>query len=293
MVSEKNKMKNKKKASQKRREEVASFLCRDENSRMLSDTAVQRGTDLQTAEELYNFLKDQPSSIKYFWISEEDIVKYDESVPTNVPAVKGTLKIHQVTSEEPALIQWREISCFCARPLICKCYEPSPADFRNLSENLPSTNCQQDLKGKFIMVRYESKPFVGQVIQVVGEEVEVSCMQQLDLLLMIRSDEDRQQAKTSRMNEHIGKTKQRVQCQFHGACVFEPEEKQECSISAIEDLGKQEAGLQSQFTTFMSQKKTRDVSSKGATRKTLSKMPKPNNPDRGMQRQTKKQTFKP
>lgn len=29
-------MKNEKKASQKRREEVASFLCRDENSHMLS-----------------------------------------------------------------------------------------------------------------------------------------------------------------------------------------------------------------------------------------------------------------
>ena len=44
-------------------------------------------------KNIYNFLKDQPSSIKYFWISEEAIVKYDESVPTNVPAVKGTLKI--------------------------------------------------------------------------------------------------------------------------------------------------------------------------------------------------------
>ena len=79
------------------------------------------------------------------------------------------------------MIQWREISCFCARPDICKCYDPSPVDFHNISEELPSTstNCQQDLKGKFILVRYESKPFVGQVIQVVGEEVEVSCMQQL------------------------------------------------------------------------------------------------------------------
>ncbi len=104
-----------------------------------ADTAVQRGTDLQTAEELYKFLKDQDSTINYYWISEEDIAKFDESVPKNVPAVKGTLKMHQVTSEEPAAIQWREISCFCARPGICKCYDPSTVDFRNLSESVPST----------------------------------------------------------------------------------------------------------------------------------------------------------
>lgn len=73
------------------------------------DTAVQRGTDLQTAEELYNFLKDQSSGIKCYWISEEAIAKYDQSVPTNVLAVEGTLKVYQVASEEPAVIQWREL----------------------------------------------------------------------------------------------------------------------------------------------------------------------------------------
>ena len=46
----------------------------------IGDAAVQRGTDLQTAEELYKFLSAQSSSIKYNWISEEQIEKYDESV---------------------------------------------------------------------------------------------------------------------------------------------------------------------------------------------------------------------
>lgn len=89
--------------------------------------------------------------------------------------------MHQVSSEEPAAIHWREFSCFCARPGICKCYDPSAVDFCNLSENVPSTATDRlrDLKGKFILVGYESKPFVGQVIRVVCEEVEVYCMQQL------------------------------------------------------------------------------------------------------------------
>lgn len=133
----------------------------------IADTAVQRGTDLQTSEELFNVLKGQPSRIEYYWISEEAITKYDEKVPTNVPAVKGKLKKHQATQEDSA-------ACFCARPVICKCYNPSAVDLRN-QDNFPSTstNSQRDKKGKFILVRYENKPFVGQVIQVVGEEVDI------------------------------------------------------------------------------------------------------------------------
>ena len=115
-----------------------------------------------------------------------------------------------------------------------------------------------------------------------------------DLLLMIRSEEDRQQAKSSRMNKHIGITKQRAQVQFHGAYVCEPEEKGESGISAIEDLRKQVASLQSQLTTFMSQKKTKGTSSNGSAWKPQSRMSKPDDTDTGMQRQTKKkQTYKP
>lgn len=43
----------------------------------IADTAVKTGTDLQTTEELYNFLKDQPSRINNYWISEEAIAKCD------------------------------------------------------------------------------------------------------------------------------------------------------------------------------------------------------------------------
>ncbi|KAK0132637.1 Paraneoplastic antigen Ma1 [Merluccius polli] len=115
-----------------------------------------------------------------------------------------------------------------------------------------------------------------------------------DLLLMIRSEEDRQQAKSSRMRKHIGTTKQRAQLQFHNAYVCEPEEKDESSISAIEDLKKQVASLQSQLTTFMSQKKTKGTSSKGSAGKPQSRMSKPDDADTIMQRQTKKKpTYKP
>ncbi|XP_024116573.1 paraneoplastic antigen Ma1, partial [Oryzias melastigma] len=62
-----------------------------------------------------------------------------------------------------------------------------------------------------------------------------------DLLLMIRSEEDRQQAKSCRMRKHIGTMKQRTHLQFHGAYACEPEEVHESSGSAIEDLRRQVA----------------------------------------------------
>lgn len=144
----------------------------------IADTAVQRGKDLQTPEDVYDFLIKQKSTIHFYWISEEDVAKFDEKVPELVPAVKGTMKLHQVISTEPATILYRDISCFCSRPaVICKCYNPSRVDFRNVSEAPEPPSLNQ--RGKFIVVNYEDKPFVGQITQVVGDEIEVSCMKQL------------------------------------------------------------------------------------------------------------------
>jgi hypothetical protein len=56
-------------------------------------------------------------------------------------------------------------------------------DFQNQNaeaeDNLsPMVKPPEDLKGKFIIVNYDYQPFVGQVLKVVGEEMEISYMQQ-------------------------------------------------------------------------------------------------------------------
>lgn len=76
-----------------------------------------------------------------------------------------------------------------------------------------------------------------------------------ELLLMLRTEEDRQQAKASRMRKHIGATK-RVQVQSQSACACAiPKENPQVCPSAIEDLVKQVATLQSQLTSFMAEKR--------------------------------------
>ncbi|ROL53175.1 hypothetical protein DPX16_22258 [Anabarilius grahami] len=111
-------------------------------------------------------LEKTQSSVKYFWIAEDEINKFDEAVPNELPAVKGTLKIHQIITKEPGKIQHREESCFCSRAgIFCQCDASTEVDFQNQNakaeteESISMTvKPQEDLKGKFIIVNYD--PFV-------------------------------------------------------------------------------------------------------------------------------------
>lgn len=108
-----------------------------------------------------------------------------------------------------------------------------------------------------------------------------------DLLLMIRSEEDRQEAKSTRMKRHMGITKQKAQVHYHDVYVLEPEENTG-AINVIEDLRKQVASLQSQLTTFMSQKKTQGANHKGSAGRPQNRTPKTNGPDTSTNRQSVK-----
>ncbi|KAF3856921.1 hypothetical protein F7725_017644 [Dissostichus mawsoni] len=121
---------------------------------------------------------------------EEIIEKYDELIPGKLATVKGTLKIHQVLSVEAGKISHRQVSCFCTHAEMkpCSCYQPQLVDMRNTeshSKDLVSTPnpprqhaSVKDLSGKFVIVTYDELPYIGQVLEVVEEEVQVSSMRQ-------------------------------------------------------------------------------------------------------------------
>lgn len=158
-----------------------------------ADRFVQRGGELQTPQQLYEMLNTRlGSSITHYWVNRESIEKCDELIPDNLEAVKGTFKIHQVWSTQPSQITHRTVSCFCRKTerSPCPCYKPVTVDLRVRrtvcnAENPPSSPPQPpreqenlDLCGKFVIVIYDEKPYVGQVLEVVGEEVQVNCMLQ-------------------------------------------------------------------------------------------------------------------
>lgn len=108
-----------------------------------------------------------------------------------------------------------------------------------------------------------------------------------ELLLILRTEEDRQAAKTSRMRKHVGPSKQRAQLQSV-SCGFEPTENPEAQSSAIDDLRKQVASLQSQLTTLVSQTKPKGFGGKGATGKTQNRPPAPHSTKPDMTKQPSK-----
>lgn len=116
-----------------------------------------------------------------------------------------------------------------------------------------------------------------------------------DLLLMLRTEEDRQQAKVSRMKKHIGITRQRVQLQSQSTCAcVELKEKPDINTTAIEDLRKQIQSLQNQLTSFMAQKKTKGADNKGVAGKFQGRVSKQDNANTDVLRQTQnKQINKP
>lgn len=75
-----------------------------------------------------------------------------------------------------------------------------------------------------------------------------------ELLLLIRTEEDRQAAKATRMKKHLGSHRQRAMGSSQSACacsqhaVFQPES------DSLTELKQQVASLQSQLTTLMSKK---------------------------------------
>ncbi|KAI4829042.1 hypothetical protein KUCAC02_023105 [Chaenocephalus aceratus] len=145
-----------------------------------ADAFVLQGSDIQQPQDLFSFLEKSNSNVKFYWVSEDDITRVDEALPNDVPVVKGTLNIHQVTANTPGKIMFRDVSCFCHRMgLTCECESPSEVDFHAKTAT-PSTTLSEsdDMVGKIVIVSYDKKLFVGQVLKVVGGDVEVSCMQQ-------------------------------------------------------------------------------------------------------------------
>ncbi|CAL8313831.1 unnamed protein product [Arctogadus glacialis] len=106
--------------------------------------------------------------------------KFDEMIPDKLATVRGTLKIHQVLSSEAGIIFHREVSCFgkYADLTTCMCYKPVLVNLgkttchTEVPSNTPKASGLEDLSGKFVIITYDELPYVGQVLKVVGEDVQ-------------------------------------------------------------------------------------------------------------------------
>ncbi|XP_044221512.1 uncharacterized protein LOC122992036 [Thunnus albacares] len=167
----------------------------------MADNHIHGGQDLKSPKDVYEFLvQKEVTNIRFKWIDEADIQVFDEMLPPSVPKVPGILNTHQILSFSVGEIFYRALSCFCRFPEMCHCFSPSkmrPDKSKDLEEPLTSEvqatqpenpnsgeEAEEELDdkytvGKFVIVRYDQKPFVGQITQLNAEHIEVNCMVQI------------------------------------------------------------------------------------------------------------------
>lgn len=117
-----------------------------------ADKIVANGEDIADVFQFYNKLNDV-SKIKLFMIEEKDIHDLQKTLPTNIPRLIGTLKVHQVFSDCNELLKYRDLSCFCEEGVsgkrgFCLCLEPKMYDLRNgcnNTNNYKASSIQSDV----------------------------------------------------------------------------------------------------------------------------------------------------
>ncbi|XP_062862381.1 uncharacterized protein LOC134324457 [Trichomycterus rosablanca] len=128
----------------------------------LADRIVAYGTSIPDADTLFEQLA-KNSSVTLYKVSEEDIKASNELVPTQLKSVRGTMKIHQLTSTKPGVISTREVSCFCEKD--CQCFSPCVHTFSEREESPDNAESTIEV-GQWVLVEYDAELFPGTVTQV-------------------------------------------------------------------------------------------------------------------------------
>lgn len=87
-----------------------------------ADQLVAHGTDISDASDFYLALNNV-SKVKLNLITGEDIERTSKEIPEDIVVLNGTMRVHQVFTEETGVLKYRELSCFCRRGF-CTCMDP-------------------------------------------------------------------------------------------------------------------------------------------------------------------------
>ncbi|XP_063767605.1 uncharacterized protein LOC134883246 [Eleginops maclovinus] len=147
----------------------------------LADDLVSKGSDIPDARSLFSALARTETSIKLFFVEEEDIEKAIQAMPPNIPPVPSTMRLHQVVTQDSGTLICRDVSCLCAattKRLECQC--PGSWAFTFLPDQTPSLPAvdwtRTDTIGKWCMVRYDGDIYPGIVTATDDTAIQVKCM---------------------------------------------------------------------------------------------------------------------
>jgi hypothetical protein len=94
-----------------------------------ADNLVLAGLDLPDAKKLYNFLSSGECAIKFYFIEPDSITSVNKLCNKSLKPIIGTMKLHQLQTDEALSLTYQNLSCFCRRPTVCKCYNQRKSKF--------------------------------------------------------------------------------------------------------------------------------------------------------------------
>jgi len=164
--------------------------------------------DISSPKLLFDILSSTKSNILLFYVSADVVNDACASVPLTVPAIPGTMSIHQVLCTKHGQMKYRDVSCFCSSDKVtCTCYEVKDFSFSHLCAPdvsveavsreqchkksqksdpasdvwTPVTELDASLVGKFCVVKYDGKAFPGRILQVEPDDDDalIECMSRI------------------------------------------------------------------------------------------------------------------
>ncbi|KAK2866264.1 hypothetical protein Q7C36_002320 [Tachysurus vachellii] len=92
---------------------------------------ISHGRDIQDAHELFEALLETNTSIKLLFVNDDTVEQALERMPSNLPAVPATMRIHQVVTLAPGEIMSHDASCMCStqKQLQCECWNTKHFSF--------------------------------------------------------------------------------------------------------------------------------------------------------------------
>ncbi|KAH9642698.1 hypothetical protein HF086_014395 [Spodoptera exigua] len=85
----------------------------------LADHFVASGHDIVDASQFFDAVNNR-SKIKVFFVGRDDIAQILVTIPQGIPPLKGTMQVHQLLAQQPGMLSYRMLSCFCGK--FCDCY---------------------------------------------------------------------------------------------------------------------------------------------------------------------------
>ncbi len=132
-------------------------------------------------------LQKTDTTIKLFFVSEEEVEKAVAEMPIDVSPVPSIMRIHQAVTIAHGELAYRDVSCLCTatQNLNCKCFNTKHYKFSN-QQVAPMAPAGTDVQwqspevvGKWCVLKYEGDLYPGVITDTCETHVEVRCMQKI------------------------------------------------------------------------------------------------------------------